>query len=1310
MSAEAGPPKARIAHSPNFHRGVHTGSETSVYNADLSRRPALRRTPYLVIPNLACGMLGRTLLNFQTWLVVRIHSFENERSGGSDMYHYDALNDERFQELCQALIVTHSPNAQCLPVGQPDGGRDAFLQLHVPAQRSDLVVYQVKYVKNPQDSRSERDFLEQIIKTESPRISKLRGLKKYYLITNLKGTAHPEKGSIDRVNEQLPKALGVESFCWWRDDIDRRLDGQPSIKWSYPEILKATDLLHSLVAGSLGEHEERRRTAIRAYLTAQYDDDKDLKFKQADLRGTITDLFVDLPLRPSSEPSESGALRKKRHFYIRPNYIRSYAEHGQFDYAANFFSHCATFPGLDRVILEGAPGQGKSTVTQFICQVMRMRLLNKKSELRNVAAHFRSCTVRLPFRIDLRDLAKWIAGVDPFQPKPTELSETDPKSLEGFLSAHVRHNSGGHAFSVTDLFAVAKASHVFVALDGFDEVANVEMRQKLVAEITRGCARLMSAGGFSVQTLVTSRPAAFSKAVRFPKEQWQYFELMPLDKRDVESYSKRWMKAKRLKDAEQVEMSRVLEAKLREPHTQFLSKNPMQLTILLYLIHNRGASLPEKRTAMYDQYMDMFFSRESEKSAIVRDHRELLIDMHRYLAWKLQTAAEEGENGSIEHNALRQTLLLYLDSQGECTSIVDALFDGVIQRVGALVSRVQDTYEFEVQPLREYFAAKHLYETAPYSPAGDERAGNKLDRFNALVKNPYWLNVARFYGGCFSKGEISALVDELQELADLVPYKDTSHAQSIALMLLGDWVFTQYQPAVRRVVTLIGEQRSLRRLLGTANHPTSSSWLALPDRSGRSDLLDVLWARLERSVHLDERNAIASAINLNSGLPERRSRWINLRGKLALPTWLKLGGALDILKRSDARELTDLDLGGSKEFAVSLVEAGQFAYLEDSELKTDAERAILSEVQLFRVPTRKMDAHCGPLESLAMIVSYFQYGVALDNDGMNLRETMELRYRYHRSVDGASRGRKYQIDEAKASVIAAYNDFMDAPSSLVSTALEPWVNLVEALRRAWGDCPAVDRIAFTAVGIRSREQSGLDVRLSDADNLVAAARFVRLKSGAPRWWAAKLESEQFGERNRLLLLLWTWGTTKTIMKLASVLSEILDGMSEAEWSSLCREISALPWTVRNRDDFEGEVSRDELNLVRKFGSRYSMFLGVRLNIMQRQVIARDLPTRERCGSPEIQFAMDTVVFSMERSGDWSECLPTIKALYARGGVSRSRFDSEICKPGEIYARQVAESPDDYPLSLVTYADSQLRTAIGEAAPKLISTANANNWF
>ncbi len=621
------------------------------------------------------------------------------------MYHYDALGDERFQELCQALIIAAHPNAQCLPTGQPDGGRDAYLLSHVLNSQAgrhsapEVIVYQVKYVKNAADSRSERDMIEAIVHLESDKVEKLKnkGLKKYYLITNLKGTAHPDVGSIDKVNDLLSKELGIEAYCWWRDDLDRRLDVNSSVKWSYPEILKASDLLQKLVEGQFGEDEERRRIAIRAYMTAQFDEDQELKFKQTELRSTMAELFVDLPMRVSDHTQHHienyRRIPRRGHFdrYWEHTELLTYHMREEHIRAAEFFISQKHGHDVSRIVLEGAPGQGKSTVTQYICQVLRTKLLDKKSDLTRLSAYCQNAPLRIPFRVDLRDLAKWISGVNPFQPTQTELSANEPRSLEGFIAGQVKFLSGGHDFSVSDLTAVTRASHILLALDGFDEVADIALRQSLVDEISKGVNRLSSSGSFTLQTIVTSRPAAFAKSVKFPPETWTYLELLPLARKHVDEYTTKWMVAKGLKPSEQVQLRSILDTKLKESHTQYLAKNPMQLTILLSLINSRGASLPEKRTAMYDAYMEMFFSRESEKSEIVRDNRDILIDIHRYLAWKLQTSAESGENGSIDQMSLRTTLYSYLFKEGEDTTIVEELFNGIIERVGALVSRVQGT-------------------------------------------------------------------------------------------------------------------------------------------------------------------------------------------------------------------------------------------------------------------------------------------------------------------------------------------------------------------------------------------------------------------------------------------------------------------------------------------------------------------------------------------------------------------------------------------------------------------------------------------
>jgi hypothetical protein len=149
------------------------------------------------------------------------------------------------------------------------------------------------------------------------------------------------------------------------------------------------------------------------------------------------------------------------------------------------------------------------------------------------------------------------------------------------------------------------------------------------------------------------------------------------------------------------------------------------------------------------------------------------------------------------------------------------------------------------------------------------------------------------------------------------------------------------------------------------------------------------------------------------------------------------------------------------------------------------------------------------------------------------------------------------------------------------------------MRNAWGDCPAVDRIAFLGAGIRSKSVEGIDVPLANAPNLVGAARFFRLKSGAPRWWEHQLESEQNpDEMRRVLLLLWMWATPNTLQKLLGRLRELLARMDHDHWLGINRELYYFRHFLEERDTPGGETG---LNAIAKLGSRVSTFVGQRLS-------------------------------------------------------------------------------------------------------------------
>ena len=795
-------------------------------------------------------------------------------------YQYEQLNDESFQQLSQSLLVKEFSGLQCFPVGQPDGGRDAIARLFEAApDTTGFILFQVKFVRRDRSPSEARKWLLETLEKELPKVQKQigEGAERFVLVTNVSGTAHPEVGSIDELQALLDEHIPIPAQAWWRDDLDRRLDGEWDLKVAHA-LFSGTDFLRLIFEASPSEDRERRRNAITAFLSHQFDSDREVKFKQAELENDIFDLFTDVPLVPrnparrkhgeverletafrraaSSASGEIDSVRVRQWFEIASRgestldsyYLRDETWLG----AASLLLDSDFQQAEPLVILEGAPGQGKSTIAQYICQVHRMRILDRQQGSGVDSAHLYS-SLRLPFKLELRDFATWLSGGNPFGTvNDGDSPDASTRSLEGFLSALVRNASGGSDFDVSDLQATLRLSSALIVLDGLDEVAEIKQRQRVVEEITSAVTRL-NALSASLQVVVTSRPTAFINSPVLPRRTFATYSLESLTRPLISEYGDRWLRSREIGEAEASDVRQILDEKLGEPHLRDLARNPMQLAILLSLIHRRGVSLPDKRTALYDNYVEMFFDRESEKATVVKENRDLLIRIHRYLAWVLHSGAEVASestsrvrpseislSGTITERDLRALVRKFLEKDGSDPALVEGLFSGMVERVVAIVSRVQGVYEFDVQTLREYFAARHLYETAPYSPTGDEHRGTISDRWRALSRNYYWLNVARFYAGCYSEGELASLIDDLRALSNDEVFRRTSHPQLLTATLLGDWVFSQRPRAIQAAVDLLLEPRSigLRMLVaGTGLGLRQAEDVIVRDPTGRHQLI-----------------------------------------------------------------------------------------------------------------------------------------------------------------------------------------------------------------------------------------------------------------------------------------------------------------------------------------------------------------------------------------------------------------------------------------------------------------------------------------
>ncbi len=121
-------------------------------------------------------------------------------------YHYESLLDERFQMLCQSLLVREYPGTQCYPVGMPDGGRDA-----TAPDVNGKIIFQVKYARNPCGIKDPLKWVIDAIDGEVEKVKRLveRGASAFILITNLSGTSHLDSGRMDKVQAHLDEVIPV---------------------------------------------------------------------------------------------------------------------------------------------------------------------------------------------------------------------------------------------------------------------------------------------------------------------------------------------------------------------------------------------------------------------------------------------------------------------------------------------------------------------------------------------------------------------------------------------------------------------------------------------------------------------------------------------------------------------------------------------------------------------------------------------------------------------------------------------------------------------------------------------------------------------------------------------------------------------------------------------------------------------------------------------------------------------------------------------------------------------------------------------
>ncbi|MCL6736896.1 NACHT domain-containing protein [Streptomyces neyagawaensis] len=835
-----------------------------------------------------------------------------------ETYPYEQLDGRRFQLLAQGLITAEHPNVQCFNLSGPDGGRDAVGMSLQSAKASfqDTHVFQVKFrEQNPHGIPTTDDLFKWVItnlKAELPKVKRLarRGAELFTFITNVSATGHPDSGLRDRVRDWTTENLPLPTSIWWREDIDARLSrhadlvfkfslfrGIDSVR-AYFQSLTSTASTPSILSGVSAHPSNPGMSTMLLYLSKQYEEEESFRFKQVEPDPiSVLDHFVDTPVIVTQRNFEFGYLHSLL-TSVDPEIEIFDEDHDDAGYsvkAARLVMNEKFVEGFRRVVLEGAPGQGKTTLVQYIGQVHRARILNRNNDLQRVPTELTSAPLRLPIRIELRHLGVWLQGESPW-PSPSGVPTTQPlhPSIPSFLSAHAAYATAGLELTANDVIAIMTKTPSLLMLDGLDEVPDAEVRSQVV-EVAENFIKDLRAFGADIQVIVTSRPSSSTKSAVFSRQGFKYLKLANLAEEEIWEYAEDWIKRKKISAIEAVTFRKVLSGSLQKSHVAALARNPMQLAILLWLVHVKDWSLPDKRTALYDQYMSTFLDREATKDPVVRENRPILLELHGYIAWELHARSEDAKaagSGAISKSDLKELMRSYLESQEEedPDALIDVLFRGV-QRVFALTERIQGSFEFDIQSMREYFAGTYLYKTAPHYSNAFDVAGSRPDRLEALIRNPYWLNVVRFFCGWYDKGELADLSRRLIDLCESASYRLLPHPRELVSSLLGDHVTHVSKRDTRLLAEQLTDPLSLRSVGKVLSGETVST--PIPPNEFIMPAMAAEAMRIFPHVQTDEVSYELAAILRSQISPSDRYLWWREHrpdpGSERFSAWLRSG-------------------------------------------------------------------------------------------------------------------------------------------------------------------------------------------------------------------------------------------------------------------------------------------------------------------------------------------------------------------------------------------------------------------------------------
>lgn len=1030
------------------------------------------------------------------------------------------------------------------------------------------------------------------------------------------------------------------------------------------------------------DHRDRITKTIRGYVGKQYDVDDRVLFEQVELHGPSVDvMFVDVPF--ACRPDTKIAEIMERIAAAQPgDQEATQSEDSQIvTGAAQAILH-PEWTG--NALLVGGPGQGKSTLLQYVCQFHRARMLDDAA-YSGAQQKLSPATsvVRVAIRLDLRRYAEWATQKASASRKGKE-NERQWRSIEQYIVSDIKKGSGGHAFTLEDLAALTSTEPVLIALDGLDEVANIEQRSRVSEEIVSTNARL-KADARDLVVLVATRPGLTTSSLWSSRE-FPRFDLRRLSQGLRVQYLRQWSTAAGLNDEAADRLQTTFMDNHHVPHIRELASYPMQLAILLHLLYRRQL-LPQQRTELYAEYLKTFLDREQseDKEPLLSEQRDVIVSVHAYLGWYLQTRAEEGGAGAISRVELKALVRDHLEGQEYGQDLADRLFSAIATRVLCLVERDTGKFQFEVQSLREYFAALFIFENAPPKGIGNSRD----DCLDALLERPYWSNVCRFFVGMFSKVEVRGIRHNLRNRGAKGDLALHPMLRSMAALFLDDRTYAgQADVPIQEVVDFVLHDQGVF-LADDGLLDINNSSLHLSERAGRAQAVRHLKSRLSTESSADTRTALSRVLQRHARSEDKIAAW-----------WWEHGD------RTQQWLETASDLGAFAQLHDHQSEA--LAKLLD---RVDSPRTWLTAL-LIRgsydgrhpavLTSCRNDLNEGAGDALATASPSTPVG--------RLVECAALAQSRARPNGQAKRTRMRERDQDSSELLADVTELCNYLRSqyVWDATSNDWFSRLARIEHVWGD-GWVLRQAVASVP-SNIELGELAIRADGSNPTVqgVASREgeARAHRGEIDWWRDSLTTCGTDlERRHWMFSILTVARMQVIVELSDSLVELSSQLSPREFRSLRGSLAG----------FMGSPTARELVLNEPLRLRS-------VNVSPRLLwLIRPVATEATKHWIDRRIVVGFQTLLEPGMGDMRELVRTVGAQtsikadllrHGRSALPLGGWASDI-KVGAVsfsLARAILQSPGEWPGDLVQRGAEKLGSRVASQTPTLAATALTHSWF